>query len=117
MTDSASSVMAKVMDEENADFAFNKHNYIDAERTAFKAAEKYENINGKYSKLEMQKVSYDFTKDGEDWKGVYYYSFSKGKAYFIVTFECKADLFEKYSKDCEELIGDFRKEGWETEKK
>ena len=65
----------------------------------------------------MYKVSYEFTKDGADWKGVYYYSYSKPGAYFIVTFECEESLFDEYSSDMEELIGDFRKEGWEVENK
>ncbi len=117
MTDSAATVMAQVMNEDSDDFAFNKHNYIDGERTAFVPAESYEPFTCKHSKLQMYKVSYDFTKDGADWKGIYYYSYSKAGTYFIVTFECEASLFDKYAADLEETIGDFRKEGWETEKK
>ena len=117
MTDSAATVMAQVMNEDSDDFAFNKHNYIDGERTAFVPAESYEPFTCKHSKLQMYKVSYDFTKDGADWKGIYYYSYSKAGTYFIVTFECEASLFYRYAADLEETIGDFRKEGWETEKK
>lgn len=115
MTSSADDIIRYVMDEENDDFAFNTNNYIDAPRDAFmQNGEESESFTAKYSKLQFESVSYTFTKDGEDWQGIYNFITAKDKTYFIISYEAETSKFEEYKDDYLEIIGDFRKEGWET---
>lgn len=118
MQDSEADIASYIFDENREEFFFNLNNYVDEPRAAFVLnSSEPVTITAKYSKLQLQEVEYRYTKDGEDWNGIYCSVFSKGSAYFVITFEAKASVFDQYKADYLDLVGDFRKAGWETSEK
>ncbi len=112
MTDSTADVVKWIQDEASPFYFNTKHN-TGSPREAFRQLTDPEIYYAKFSKLQFNKITYSFTKDGDDWKGELNLVMN-GQKYFIVTYEAKADAYEKYFDSYEEIIGDFRKEGWET---
>ena len=112
MTSTPSEVISWIMDENNG-FYFNSRFYVDSPRDTFMQRPDVTTYTAKFSKLQFLQISYTFTRDGEDWRGIYNFVM-KGQDFFIVTFEAKADLYEQYEAQYNETIGDFRKVGWET---
>lgn len=113
MTSTQAEVLSWIMDEDNEDFFFNTVHYDNSARETFMTKGEPTTYTAKYSKLQFKQVSYTFTRDGEDWQGIYSLVM-KGREYFIITYEAKVDLYTKYETQFKETIGDFRKVGWET---
>lgn len=111
MTTSRNDIVNFLLDE-NSKLYFNNKFYLESPRETFRQVGEPESDTAQYSKLQFTRVAYTFTRDGEDWQGVYVVVASK-KEFFVVTFEAKADLYETYEPAYKETIGDFRKEGWE----
>ncbi|MBP1588300.1 MAG: hypothetical protein ILO53_07890 [Clostridia bacterium] len=112
MTTSRNDVVGWLQDPDSP-FYFNNKHYIGAPRETFLQKGESTIFTAKYSKLQFTTVSYTFTRDGEDWQGVYNIVMN-GTEYFIVTFEAKSSLYNEYYEEYSETIGDFRKRGWET---
>ena len=112
MTTSRNDVVKWLQDPESK-FYFNNKHYNGSPRETFLEKGDPEIFTARYSKLQFSTVAYTFTKDGENWRGVYNIVM-QGVEYFIVTFEAKAELYDKYYDAYYETIGDFRMKGWET---
>ncbi len=113
MTTSRADIVRWLQDPENTNFYFNNKHFRGSPRDTFLLKGEADLFTAKYSKLQFTSQAYTFTKDGEDWQGVYNVVMS-GLEYFIVTYEAKADIYDKYYSSYYETIGDFRKKGWET---
>lgn len=112
MTDSPSDLVKWLRDPES-DFYFNTKHYVDAPRYAFIMTSEPEVFTSKFSKLQFNKITYSFVRDGEDWDGILNVVMN-GAEYFIVTYEAKkGSAYNTYMDGYLEIIGDFRKEGWE----
>ncbi len=118
LTTSRNDLIKLITNDTNADFAFNKINVVEEgkERESYAQQGEPSRFTGKYSKLQFDKVEYTYTRDGNDWKGIYYITWANDSKYFVVSYEAEASVFDTYKADAEETIGDFRKEGWETAK-
>ena len=117
MTSSRADIVGMITDESNSLF-FNKKFIYNGERDTYKQSADITLFTAQYSKLQFNCVSYTFTRDGEDWQGMYNIVMNKME-FFVVTIEAKASLWSQYvgndkSSDYYNTIGDFRKEGWET---
>ena len=66
-----------------------------------------------YNKMQFQKVAYNFTVDGVDWKGVMLVTPSK-EGFYVITLEAAADAWDANYKVMENMLSDFRMRGWET---
>ena len=66
-----------------------------------------------YNKIQFQKVAYNFTVDGTDWKGVLLVTPSK-EGFYVITLEAAADAWDANYKVMEKMLSDFRMRGWET---
>ncbi len=105
--------LVRWLKDPDSDFYFNNKHNINGPRDTFLEKGESTIYTAKFSKLQFSTQAYTFTRDGEDWQGVYNIVMS-GMEYFIVTYEAKADLYDKYLEAYTDTIGDFRKKGWET---
>lgn len=112
MTTSRNDVVGWLQDPASR-FYFNNKHFLGSPRETFLQKGDSTIFTAKYSKLQFTTVSYTFTRDGEDWQGIYNIVMN-GTEYFIVTYEAKASLYSQYYDQYYETIGDFRKKGWET---
>lgn len=112
MTTSRSDIVTWLQDADSKFFFNNKHYRTSPRDTFFQVGEAV-TTTAEFSKLQFSTISYTFTKDGEDYVGVYNLVMA-GLEYFVVTFEAKEDLYAQYKDQYLETIGDFRRKGWET---
>lgn len=102
----------KMMDPEQ-DLYFNKRFIRDEkERENFKFTS--DKSMATYNKLQYQHVSYSFTQDGADWVGDFYVTM-KGSKYYVIVWERKAEIKDKYHDQFIESISDYRFVGFEDE--
>ncbi len=102
-------VVKWITDDNNEEFAFNKRQVIipGIERNSYEQQSEPHQFTGKYTEQRFDKVEFTYTKDGVDWKGIYYAKYAGGK-YFVISYEAEASVFDMYEADAEEIIGDFR---------
>ncbi|MBQ7445535.1 MAG: hypothetical protein IJS71_06335 [Clostridia bacterium] len=112
MTTSRADIVGWLSDPSSKHY-FNSKHFRGAPRETYLTKDDPILYTAKWSKLQFTSQTYTFTKDGEDYRGIYNIVMS-GLEYFVITFEAKADLYDYYYEYYEETIGDFRKKGWET---
>ena len=66
-----------------------------------------------YNKMTFQKVGYNFTVDGVDWKGMMLVTVAK-EGFYVITLETAADVWDANYAEMEKMLQDFRMRGWET---
>ena len=102
----------KMMDPEQ-DLYFNKRFIRDEkERENFQFTS--DNTLAIYNKLQYQHVSYSFTQDGVEWVGDFYVTMKSSK-YYVIVWERKAEIKDKYHDQFIESISDYRFVGFEDE--
>ena len=67
----------------------------------------------RYNKMQFQKVAYNFTVDGIDWKGIMLVTPSK-EGFYVITLEAAKDAWDANYSVMEKMLTDFRMRGWET---
>lgn len=111
MTDSSTDIATKIMDE-NSKIYFNKINYLDP-RDEYVQADTASPVT--YNKMQWNQVTFTYIdQDGDQCKGVWNL-LTEGTDFYIVSYEAKADKYDTYFTQFEEMINDFKKIGFEKE--
>ncbi|MBE7065763.1 MAG: hypothetical protein E7384_08145 [Ruminococcaceae bacterium] len=110
MTNSSADFADKAMDEKSKIF-FNKINYV-TPREEYNQDEKQVKI---YNKMNWNQVTFTFIdEEGDQCKGVWNL-LTEGTNFYVVSYEAKADKYDTYYAQFEEMIEDFKKIGFEKE--
>ena len=108
LTSTLEKVTNLVIDSESELF-FNKIAGV-RENFAFTTTEyTYEIVNGNQYSV----IPYTFTKDGKDWQGELHI-LTNSREFFMITFEATKDKYTTYQTEFDDLLGDFRKIGYES---
>jgi len=111
MTNSSKDFAEKVMDEKSKLF-FNRINYV-TPRDEYIQDEEY--TQQTYNKMQWSQVNFTFIdEEGEQCKGVWLL-LTEGTNFYVVSYEAKEAKFDTYYDQVKEMLGDFKKIGFEKE--